>query len=49
MQPPRWTAGVLEQGAGEWEVRVAVNALLAEVGVDGERAAVGAGRREVVA
>ena len=33
MEPPRWAAGVLEEGAGEWEVRVAVDALLAEVGV----------------
>ncbi len=49
MQPPRWTAGVLEEGAGEWEVRVAVAALLAEVGVEGERAAHGAGREKVVA
>ena len=32
MQPPRWTVGVLEQGAGDWEIRVAINALLAEVG-----------------
>jgi hypothetical protein len=32
MQPPRWTVGVLEQGAGDWEIRVAVNALLAKVG-----------------
>ena len=38
MQPPRWTAGVLEQGASDWEVRVAVNALLAEVGVDARAA-----------
>ena len=49
MQPPRWTAGVLEEGAGEWEVRVAVTALLAEVGVEGERAADGAGREKVTA
>jgi hypothetical protein len=46
MQPPRWTVGVLEQGAGDWEVRVAINALLAEVGVP---AADGAGREKVVA
>ena len=31
MQPPRWASGVLEAGANEWEVRAAVNALLAEV------------------
>jgi multimeric flavodoxin WrbA len=47
MQPPRWTAGVLEDGVGEWEVRVAVNALLADVGVTA-RDAVDAGRNEVV-
>ena len=29
----RWAAGVLETGAGEWEVRVAVTALLADAGV----------------
>ncbi len=33
LQPPRWAAGVLESGAGDWEVRVSVGALLAEVGV----------------
>ena len=33
LRPMRWAAGVLESVAGEWEVRVAVNALLAEVGV----------------
>ena len=33
MEPPRWAAGVLEQGSGEWEVRVVVNALLAQAGV----------------
>jgi multimeric flavodoxin WrbA len=33
LRPERSTAGVLESGAGEWEVRVAVNAWLAEVGV----------------
>jgi multimeric flavodoxin WrbA len=49
MQPPRWTAGVLEEGAGEWEVGVAVSALLADVGVEGERAAHGAGRETVIA
>jgi multimeric flavodoxin WrbA len=57
MQPPHWTAGVLEEGAGEWEVRVAVNALLADVGVTArdaagamrDAAAVGAARKEVVA
>ena len=31
--PQRWTAGVLESSAGEWQIRAAVNALLAEVGV----------------
>ena len=49
MQPPHWAAGVLERGANDWEVRVAVNALLAEVGVNAVRDAVGAGRREAVA
>jgi hypothetical protein len=57
MQPPRWTVGVVAQGTSDWEVRVAVNALLAEVGVDAVRDAggdathdvVGAGRTEVVA
>ena len=49
MQPPRWAAGVLESGAGDWEVRVAVDALLAKVGVKPARDAVGAGREEVVA
>jgi hypothetical protein len=33
MEPPRWASGVLEHGASEWEVRVAVNGLLAEVGM----------------
>ena len=33
LQPKRWAVGVLESGVGQWEVRVAVNALLAEVGV----------------
>jgi len=49
MQPPRWAVGVLESGAGDWEVRVAVDALLAKVGVEPARDAVGAGRQEVVA
>jgi multimeric flavodoxin WrbA len=49
MQPPRWAVGVLESGAGDWEVRVAVDGLLAEVGVKPARDAVGAGRREAVA
>jgi hypothetical protein len=47
MQPPRWAAGVLEDGAGEWEVRVAVNALLAEVGVRSARDAVAPALEEV--
>jgi multimeric flavodoxin WrbA len=33
LRPRRMATGVLEQGAGEWEVRVAVAALLAQVGV----------------
>ena len=49
MQPPHWTAGVLEEGAGEWEVRVAVTALLVDVGIEGERVAAGAGREKVMA
>ena len=58
MEPPRWACGVLEQGANEWEVRVAVNALLAQVGVTAAgdalgvpltRAAVGSGREGAVA
>ena len=48
MQPRRWACGVLEQGAGDWEVRVAVNELLTQVGVKTPDA-VGAGRKEVVA
>ena len=36
MEPPRWAAGVLEEGASEWEVRAG-----------GQRAA-GAGRRRSV-
>ena len=31
MLPPRWAAGVIARGTADWEVRVAVNALLAEV------------------
>jgi multimeric flavodoxin WrbA len=49
MEPPRWAVGVLESGAGDWEVRVAVEALLAKVGVETARDAVEAGLREVVA
>jgi multimeric flavodoxin WrbA len=49
MQPPRWTVGVLESGAGDWEVRVAVDELLAKVGAKPARDAVGAGREKVVA
>jgi hypothetical protein len=41
MEPPRWATGVLENGAGEWEVRVAVDALLAKVGAAPSRDAVG--------
>jgi len=40
---------VVEQGTSDWEVRVAVNALLADVGVSGARDAVVAGQSEVVA
>jgi multimeric flavodoxin WrbA len=49
MQPPRWTAGVLEEGAGAWEVGVAVSALLSDVGIEGELAAAGADREKVMA
>ena len=49
MQPRNWTAGVLEEGAGEWEVRVVVGGLLADVGIETESAAQGAGREKVVA
>ena len=48
MQPPRWTVGVLEQGAEDGETRVAITALLAQVGV-GVPAAGGAGLEKVVA
>ena len=49
MEPPRWASGVLESGANEWEVRVAVSALLDEVGVSPARDAVHSARSEVVA
>jgi hypothetical protein len=49
MQPPRWAVGVLESGTGDWEVRVAVEALLAKVGVEPAWDAVGVGRKEAVA
>jgi multimeric flavodoxin WrbA len=49
MEPTRWAAGVLEQGVSDWEVRVAINALLAEVGVRAERDSATAGRSGVVA
>ena len=49
LQPERWAAGVLEDGAGEWEVRVAVNALLAEVGVVPAAASLSPGMQEAVA
>jgi len=58
MEPPRWATGVLEEDAGEWEVRIAVDALLAKVGaapardvvgVRPARDAVGAGRGGAVA
>ena len=42
MEPPRWATGVLEEGAGEWEVRIAVDALLAKVGAAPARDMVGA-------
>ena len=58
MEPPRWACGVLEEGAGEWEVRIAVDALLAKVGAEPagdavgvrpSRDAVGSGREGAVA
>jgi hypothetical protein len=49
MEPPRWSCGVLESGAHEWEVRVAVGALLDEVGVSPARDAVPSARSEVIA
>jgi len=49
MEPPRWACGVLEQGANEWEVRVAVNALLAQVGVSAANDGVDSARQEAVA
>jgi multimeric flavodoxin WrbA len=36
LRPARKATGVVEQGAGDWEVRVAVMTLLAEVGVAAE-------------
>jgi len=49
MQPPRWTAGVLESGANEWEVGVAITALLADVGVNAAQDTEDARRMEVLA
>ncbi len=49
MQPPRWSSGVLESGANEWDVRLAVSALLDEVGVRPARDAVHSAPSEVVA
>lgn len=48
MEPPRWASGVLEGGANEWEVRVAVDAVLAEVGACPARDAVTSGREGVL-
>jgi multimeric flavodoxin WrbA len=39
MLPPRWAVGVVAPEAGEWEVRVTVNQLLAEVGATARGAA----------
>jgi len=49
MEPPRWASGVLEHGASEWEVRVAVNGLLAEVGVSPAKNAAEPARKEALA
>ena len=49
MQPQCWAAGVLESGVGDWEVRVAIDELLAKVGAKPARGAIGAGRKEVLA
>ena len=49
MEPPRWASGVVEGGANECEIRVAVVALLAEVGASPARDAVTSGREEVLA
>jgi multimeric flavodoxin WrbA len=49
LRPERWSAGVLESGAGEWEVRVSVNAWLAEVGVVPVAASPNRARQEAVA
>jgi hypothetical protein len=49
MEPPRWACGVLEEGAGEWEVRVAVDALLAKVGVTAAQERVDFAREGAVA
>ena len=43
MRPPRWAAGVVEQGTGDRELRLQVSGLLAEAG------AAPAGAKEVVA
>lgn len=48
LRPARSATGVLRQGAGEWEVRVAVAALLDEVGVAGATPA-GTRAKEMVA
>jgi multimeric flavodoxin WrbA len=49
MEPPRWATGVLEDGAGEWEVRIAVNALLAQVGVAAAQEGIASAREGAVA
>jgi hypothetical protein len=49
MEPPRWACGVLEEGASEWEVRAAVNSLLAQVGVAAAPERAGSGREGAVA
>jgi hypothetical protein len=49
MEPSRWASGVLEEGASEWEVRVAVTALLAQIGVAAAPDGVGSTREGAVA
>ena len=49
MEPPRWACGVLEQGTGEWELRVAVDQLLAQAGVAAAHDGVGSTREGAVA
>ncbi len=49
LRPERWAVGVVEDGAGEWEVRVAVGSLLNEVGLEVAGAAADVNGKEVLA